>query len=225
MTEKVISLISGGIDSPIATLIASDDFEILPVNFCLYPETSKESAFAAYDALENLNDRIDFEKAIIFPWTGILREINDNTEDWLNCVACRRVMLRSAEFMADEEDASGIVTGESIGQKASQTIENIRATSFGIETPVIRPLVGMDKDEIIEISRNKDMFEKNHAGCCRASPNNPGTMVYPGRLNQGLENIDLPKLIREAKEFSLEIQEFDRSGFESYLSKLDEKFG
>ena len=125
MTEKVISLISGGIDSPIATLIASEDFEVLPVHFCLYPKTSKESAFAAYDAIETLNERIDFEKTIIFQWADILREIKENTEDWLNCVAWRRVMLRSAEFLAEEENASGIVTGESIGQKASQTIEKV----------------------------------------------------------------------------------------------------
>jgi len=225
MNEKVISLISGGIDSPLATLLASKNFKIIPINFCLYPKTSKESAFAAFHALETLDKKIDFEKTIIFPWTGILQEINKNTEDWLNCVSCRRVMLKTAEMIGEEENASAIITGESIGQKASQTIENIRATSSKIDMPVIRPLMGMDKNEIVKLSKEKNLFEENHAGCCQASPNNPGTKVYPDRLNEELEDIDLSKLILNSKEFSLEIEDFDKDGFESYLSNLEEKFG
>lgn len=220
MSEKVISLISGGIDSPLSTLIASRKFDIVPLNFCLYPSASEESSKTAFDTLKDLDDRLTFEKIKIFPWGGFLKKIRKEVPNWLVCVGCRKGMLKVSEMIAKEENAKGIVTGEAIGQKASQTIENIRATSFGIELPLIRPLIGLNKEEIIDLSKDKNIFRKNHAGCCLATPKNPGTKVQPEKLDKELENIDFESLFKEFKDISMDISSMDEFDLDSYLFKL-----
>lgn len=224
MSEKTISLISGGIDSPIATLIAAEKFEILPLHYCLYPMASEESAIAAFETLENLHDKIVFEKTIIFPWAGILQKIRKKIKNYLTCVACRKSMLITAQQIGKKENAAGIITGESLGQKASQTLKNIRATSHQIKMPIIRPLIGMDKMEITELSKEHGIWKEDHAGCCLMTPDKPSTKANPEELDKELEKIDLLDLIEEYEKKSLELTDFSKDDFESYLFELAAEF-
>lgn len=224
MSEKVISLISGGIDSPLATLIVAEEFEILPIHYCSYPMTSEENVTAVFETLETLNNKINFEKTLILPWAGILQKIQEKINEHLTCVACRKSMLITAEKIGEKENVSGIITGEALGQKASQTLENIQATSHQIKTPIIRPLIGMDKKEITQLSKEKGIWKKDHAGGCIATPDKPNTKTDPKVLKSELEKINLLDLIKEYEDLILELKEFSKDDFDSYLSKLATEF-
>ncbi len=225
MTEKTIALISGGIDSPLSALIAAKKFEIIPLHYCLYPMTSEESAIAAFEALKNLHNKTDIEKTIIFPWTGILQKIRKKVKKYLTCVACRKSMLITAEKIGEKENIHGIITGESLGQKASQTLKNIRATSHQIKMPILRPLIGMDKEEIKKLAKEKGVFMENHAGCCLMTPDKPSTKADYDELGVELKKIDILECIDDYSDLTLELKEFDKSDFESYLFELAAEFG
>lgn len=132
-------------------------------------------------------------------------------------------MLLIASEICSREDASGLVTGESLGQKASQTTENISATSSEIKVPLLRPLLGMNKEEIIQISKNQGVWREDHAGCCLATPKKPKTKADSETVNKEIKKIDLQKLIRESENFLKEVEDFDWN-FEEYLFELAAEF-
>lgn len=224
MKENIIALLSGGIDSPVAALLAAREFDVIPLHFSLYPMTSQESAEKAVESLQNLQEKIQFEKAIIFPWAGVLSEIRSEVGESYTCVCCRKSMLRTASEFCERENAYGIVTGESVGQKASQTIENIFATSSGINIPIIRPLIGMNKEEITKLSKSEGVWKEDHAGCCLITPNKPKTNASPEDLDKEMEKINLEKLIRDSEDSILEVKNFDRD-FDDYFLELAGAFG
>ncbi len=224
MEEKVVTLFSGGIDSPLAAMRASRRFEILPLYFCIYPMISEENSLRAIESLRKLREKMDFERAIIFPWAGILSEIKKSVAEGYSCVACRRGMLEIASKIGKQEGVSGIITGESLGQKASQTIENISATSSGIDLPVMRPLIGMNKEEITSLARRRDIYMEKHAGCCLATPRKPRTKAKKDVVEKEMEKIELERLIDDSKDLMLKIKDLDRD-FEDYLLRLAAEFG
>lgn len=224
MKEKVISLISGGIDSPVATITAAREFEVIPLHFCLYPMSSEENFYKTIEALKNVQKKINFEKAILFPWGGVLTQILNEIQENYTCLACRKSMLITASKLCESEDAGGIVTGESLGQKASQTIENIRATSSKINLPILRPALGMNKEEIVNLSKEWGIWRADHAGCCLATPNNPRTKADPQKVDKELEKIELQNIIEKHKDLILRVKNLDRE-FDDYLLELASKFG
>lgn len=223
MSEKVIGLISGGIDSPVASVIAARQFEVIPLHFCLYPMASKESSLKAIEALKDLKRKIGFEKGIIFPWAGVLREILDKFRDKYTCLGCRTNMLKIAEEICKRETAEGIVTGESLGQKASQTLTNISAMSSEMEIPIIRPMIGLNKNEIIEISKQEEIWMPDHAGCCLATSHKPRTKARSREIEREMNKIETERFIDEYENLILETKNFDED-FEDYLFQLAANF-
>lgn len=223
MKEKVIGLVSGGIDSPVANLIVAKKFDLTSLHFCLYPLTAYEDAMKSFEVLEKVQEKTDSKNTIIFPQAGILKEIQKRVKDEYACLACRRSMLVTASELCKQEGAKGIVTGEALGQKASQTLENIIATSIGINFPVIRPLIGLNKDEIINRSKDFGIWNPDHAGCCLTVPENPRTKAKVRDLDREMEKIDVKNLIEDNMEFSLKINNFDFD-FDDYLSDLSKRF-
>lgn len=173
-------------------------------------------------ALQNLQEKIGFEEAIIFPWASILEEITTGVKESYTCIVCKKSMLLTAREICEEESADGIVTGESLGQKASQTIENISAISGDIEIPVLRPLIGMNKEEIINLSKEKGLFRTDHAGSCPAVPANPITKAKPEEVNQELEKINLEEYIEENKDMVMNLEDINED-ISKYFSKLEKK--
>lgn len=206
-----------------AAILAGENFEVMPLHFCLYPRSSRENSLKALKSLRELRDEIGFEEAIIFPWAGILNEILEKIRENYVCVACRRSMLSTASKICRREGASGIVTGESLGQKASQTIENVNATSSEIKVPLLRPLLGMNKEEIIQISKNREIWRADHAGCCLATPPKPRTKADSETVNKEMKKIDLQGLIQESENFLKKVEDFDWD-FEEYLFELAAEF-
>lgn len=217
--EKVVCLVSGGIDSPVSMALAARDFEVLPLHLCLYPYTCEDSFLVAMHVLEDIRDKVSFEKAIVYPWSKILRKIMGGQDKSFACLECRRSMFRVAEVVCESEGASGIVTGESLGQKATQTLSNLWATSAGIKFPVLRPLLGMDKLEIEQLSKKLGLWHEVHAGCCYATPRYPRTRADPAAVDSLLKDLHVEELIRGQFSNVLEVRSF-REDFRGYLESL-----
>ncbi len=223
MDQKVLTLVSGGIDSPIASIIAAEEFEIIPLNFCLVPMVPQESFLKTVDVLQNLREKIDYDESIIVPWAGMLKEIKTKIDQRYSCVACRRTMLKCAEKLCRQKEAKGIITGESLGQKASQTIENLSATSSKISVPVIRPLIGLNKDEIVKISREIEMLKEDHSGCCKATPSQPVTKAKEEKMNKKMRKINFEKILEKSLSLAISLEEFEDIGI-NYLDRLSAEF-
>lgn len=218
--EKVVCLVSGGIDSPVACALAAKKFEVIPLHFCLYPLVSKETFLAAVRVLRGLKKRVDFEKVLVYPWAGVIDVILRNRERRsYACLACRRGMFRVAESICEREGAVGIVTGESLGQKASQTLPNLGATASGIKFPILRPLLALDKEEIQKLSGKLGLRYETHAGHCLAAPRYPRTRAKPETIDELLENPEIGKAIRRGFRKILEVRTFDED-FQGYLQTL-----
>jgi thiamine biosynthesis protein ThiI len=166
---KAIALVSGGIDSPVAALLASKKYKIVALHFCIYPFYCTGSLKSVISTLKKLAE-IAKTKTIIVPWSAVLSKI---AKDRYQCVLCRHAMLKAAEIIAKKEKGVAIVTGEVIAQKASQTLPNIAVTSWDISIPILRPLAALNKDDIIAISKQSGLSPESHVGCCSITPKRP----------------------------------------------------
>ena len=218
--EKLVCLVSGGIDSPVACALAARKFEVLPLHFCLYPYTCEENFLVAMKVLKGLKSKTKFEKVIVYPWSKILRTILSKHEHReYTCLACRKSMFKAAEIVCRREGATGIVTGESLGQKATQTLPNLGATTRGIKFPILRPLLGFDKIEIERLSKKLGIWHDVHAGCCYATPKHPRTRADSEMLDRLLDELHIEDAITREYENILEVRTFDED-FKGYLETL-----
>jgi len=218
--ERVVCLVSGGIDSPVSCALAADKFDVVPLHFCLYPYTCEETFHVAMGTLKDLKDVVKFEKVVIYPWARVLDRIQKNQEHIAYaCLACRKSMFRVADIVCEREGATGIVTGEALGQKASQTLLNLGATTSGIKYPILRPLLGVDKMEIEQLSKDLGTWHEVHAGCCYATPKHPKTRTTPEVLDGLIENMGIHDTILAGFEKVLEVHTFEEN-FEEYLTSL-----
>lgn len=198
--EKVICMVSGGIDSPVAAALAAKEAEIIPLHFNLYPFYCESSFSLTTEILKRLKEKTDFKRMVVFPWGRVLQKIHSNPDSRkYACVLCRRGMLKTAEYFCAQEGACGIVTGESLGQKASQTLENMCATSSGLSVPVFRPLFGLDKVDIERISRKLGVWSDKHVGCCSATPEKPVVAADRDLLEQHYSDLGIADLIESEK--------------------------
>lgn len=167
---KAMLLLSGGIDSPVAGwMMAKRGMEIEAVHFYSYPYTS-ERAKEKVISLAKIMSRYCYRiKLHIVPFTEIQLEINDKSPDEQITIIMRRAMMKIAEMLAEKNGCQALITGESLGQVASQTVQGLAVSNAAVQMPVFRPLIGMDKNEVIEIARKIDTFETSilpYEDCC-----------------------------------------------------------
>lgn len=208
---KLVCLISGGIDSPVASVLMSKKgFDIIPLHFGIYPFTCEESFRRAVDTFKQLQPILGFSKVIVYPWAEVLSTIaNSCPKDSYRCLLCRKSMFKVAEKICDQNSATGIVTGEALGQKASQTLANLAATSYGIKYPILRPLIGLDKSEVITISKKLGIYQEHHASCCYATPKKPAVGMDAQTLDKMWGELGFQKVIERNFEKIFQIQKFD----------------
>jgi len=170
VSDKLLCLISGGIDSPVAAnFMQKRGAPIVYVHFDSYPSTPKENQEKVKELVKVLNDYQFESKLYIVPFLEIQKEILQKAPEDYRVIFYRRMMLRIAKKIAFKENVLALVTGESLGQVASQTVENIRAISEAIELPILRPLIGFNKEEIIEIAEKIGTYELSiqpFGDCC-----------------------------------------------------------
>lgn len=196
-------LLSGGIDSPVAGyMIAKRGVELNAVHFYSYPYTSeraKEKVLELGRILAGYCGRLIVN---IVPFTDIQLEINDKCPHEQMTIIMRRIMMYIANTVAGQFGSSALVTGESIGQVASQTIESLAVTDDAASFPVFRPLIGMDKEEIIKISRKIGTFETSilpYEDCCTVfTPKHPNTKPKLEKIMQSEKLLDVDRLIKNA---------------------------
>jgi thiamine biosynthesis protein ThiI len=212
---KLIALFSGGIDSPVACALMARRFHILPIHFVTVPYTSRESLERTVKSLQRLASIYSFEEVILIPWSPFLdRVLEQDRYRKYTCLLCKRGMFKVAELICEEKNALGILTGEALAQKASQTLPNLVALSHGIRFPIFRPLLGMDKLDIERLSKKFGLWSSSHAGGCKAVPSFPVTATSPEELdriftglglNTEVEHLHKQRLVEKVGEISQEI--------------------
>ncbi len=173
-------LLSGGIDSPVAGwMIAKRGVQINAVHFHSYPYTSDRAKEKVLDLARKLSFSCCGIKVFIVPFTEIQMAIHEKCPEEYTTLIMRRYMMRIAERIARREGAEALITGESIGQVASQTMQALGTTDCVVGMPVFRPLIGFDKSEIIGIARKIETLEISnlpYEDCCTVfTPRHPAT--------------------------------------------------
>lgn len=196
-------LISGGIDSPVAAwMIAKRGIQLSAVHFASPPYTSKRAELKVIKLLSQVAKYSGPIALDIVPFTEIQEEIAKKCKEEYFTLIMRRFMMRIAEKVAQKEHAVALITGESVGQVASQTLPALCVTNSVVDMPVLRPLIGMDKDEIIEISRKIDTFDisiEPYEDCCTVfTPKHPKTRPELEKCIKEEELLDIDGLIERA---------------------------
>jgi len=167
---KVMLLLSGGIDSPVAGwMMAKRGASLEAIHFHSYPYTSERAKEKVIELARILSRYCYNIRLHIVPFTDIQLEINDRCPQEDLTIIMRRAMMMIAEKIARANGALALVTGESLGQVASQTIESLYVTDSAVNMPVFRPLIGMDKNDVIDIARKIETFETSilpYEDCC-----------------------------------------------------------
>ncbi|MBS3807551.1 MAG: tRNA 4-thiouridine(8) synthase ThiI [Bacteroidales bacterium] len=202
---KATALLSGGIDSPLAAwLIARRGVALNALHFHSYPYTSERSKKKVIGLARQLAQYTGRMNLYVFPFTGIQEAIADHCPDDQLTIIMRRMMMKGAEKIARKTSAQALVTGESIAQVASQTMESLTVTNAAVDMPVFRPLIGMDKEEIIDFTRQIGTYNisiEPYSDCCTIFvPRHPQTKPKLEKIRESESQVDFDGMIDKAME-------------------------
>jgi len=203
ISGRVAALLSGGIDSPVAAWrMLKRGCEVVFVHFHGAPYLSRASADKARDLARALDLWQMGSRLYLVPFGNLQKEIVLSApQDW-RVLLYRRFMARIAERVARLEGAKALVTGESLGQVASQTLTNLAAIEEAVELPILRPLIGMDKEEIVAQAQALGTFEisiEPDQDCCSLFvPKHPALRSQPGQLRKLEENLAVDEMVARA---------------------------
>lgn len=202
---KASLLVSGGIDSPVAGyMMGKRGIEISAVHFVSPPYTSQRAKEKVITLLEKIGEYCGSIQFYVVPFTEIQEQIRDNCPEEFFTLIMRRFMMKISQKIANNIGSKALITGESVGQVASQTLGAIACTDAVCEMPVFRPLIGMDKEEIVAISRRIDTFETSilpYEDCCTVfTPKHPRTNPKIADIEYAESKLDVENLINQAME-------------------------
>lgn len=203
MGGRAVSLLSGGIDSPVASwMMAKRGLCLEMVHFFSYPYTSEEAKQKVLDLAKILTPWTGRLVVHVVPFTAIQEELRRSCPEELFTILMRRFMMRISAEVARRTGAGCLVTGESLGQVASQTMEAMQCTGAVTSLPIFRPVVGMDKEEIIRISRRIDTFETSilpYEDCCTVfTPKHPKLRPTVAECEAAEEKLDVDAMVKDA---------------------------
>ena len=196
-------LLSGGIDSPVAGwMMAKRGLELVGIHFFSYPYTSERAKEKVLELARKLTAWCGRLSVMVVPFTKIQEQIREKCHEELFTLVMRRFMMRIAERVAEEYGCGALITGESLGQVASQTMPAMAVTGAVCELPVFRPCIGMDKEEIVQIARRIDTFETSilpYEDCCTVfTPKHPNTKPKLPKILEAESHLDVDALVEEA---------------------------
>lgn len=202
---KGVLLLSGGIDSPVAGhMIAKRGVQIVPLHFFSPPYTGERAKMKVVQLAKIMSDYCPGMRLRVVHFTEIQKAILENCEEDLFTVIMRRFMMRVAYKVMKAAKAECLITGESLGQVASQTLQAIAITDATVPAPTLRPLIGMDKDEIVKISRAIGTFETSiepYEDCCTVfTPKHPKTRPHLDEILREEQKLDIDGLVDRAVE-------------------------
>ena len=198
-----VTLLSGGIDSPVSTyMIAKRGVRLIPVHFFSFPYTSQQAKDKVVELGRQLTAYCGRMTMEVVPFTHIQEEIRDKCPEEYFTLIMRRFMMRIAQHIAEANGAKAIVTGENLGQVASQTMEAMASTQAVTHLPVLQPLIGMDKEEIITIALKIGTFDTSilpYEDCCTVfTPRHPRTRPQVSEVEAAESALDVDTLVQEA---------------------------
>ena len=210
---KVVTLLSSGFDSPVATwMVGRRGATCIPVHFSGRPMTSDASEWLTQDIVRALEPAGVIGRLYVVPFGECQREISLKAPQSLRVIMYRRLMFEVAQAVAELEGAKALVTGESLGQVASQTLDNITATNDVARIPVFRPLIGTDKIEIIDRARQigtYDISAQTAPDCCTLfMPRRPETHAHLDAVRRAWETFDHDAMVKHLME-TIEYVDFD----------------
>lgn len=200
---KASLLLSGGIDSPVAGyMIAKRGVEVDAIHFYSYPYTSQRAKEKVIKLANIISSYCGGFNLNVVSFTDIQIAINENCPVDYGTIIMRRVMMKISEKLAIKNNSMALITGESIGQVASQTIYSLTTTNASVEMPVFRPLIGMDKNEVIDIARKIGTFDTSiepYEDCCTVFvAKHPVTKPTLEKVLQAEEKLNIDDLIEKA---------------------------
>jgi thiamine biosynthesis protein ThiI len=203
MGGRAVSLLSGGIDSPVSSyMIAKRGVQLEMVHFFSPPYTSEEAKQKVLELAHLLTPWCGRLDVTIIPFTEIQEAIRAACPEDHFTLIMRRFMMRIADALAREKHCKALVTGEDLGQVASQTIEALRVSEDVTDLPVLRPLIGMDKAEIVEIARKIGTFDTSilpYEDCCTVfTPRHPKTKPHVEEVREMEQALDVEGLVQRA---------------------------
>ena len=198
-----VTLLSGGIDSPVSSyMIAKRGVHLIPVHFFSFPYTSQQAKEKVLELAELLTVYCGHMTVEIVPFTHIQEEIRDKCPEEYFTLIMRRFMMRIAQRIAKDNNAKAIVTGENLGQVASQTMEAMAVTQSVTDLPTLQPLIGMDKEEIVRLARRIGTFDTSilpYEDCCTVfTPRHPRTRPKLDEVAAAESALDVAALVEEA---------------------------
>ncbi|MBE5770782.1 MAG: tRNA 4-thiouridine(8) synthase ThiI [Clostridiales bacterium] len=200
---KAALLLSGGIDSPVAGyMIAKRGVQLVAVHYHSFPYTSEFAKQKVLDLAKILSEYCCGLKVYVVPFTEIQMEIHEKCPEDYTTLIMRRYMMRIAEKIAEKEGSLALITGESVGQVASQTMEALASTNSVVSMPVFRPLIGFDKIDIIDYAQKIGTYETSslpYEDCCTVfTPKHPATKPKAEKIKEGEDKLDQDTLIQTA---------------------------
>jgi tRNA uracil 4-sulfurtransferase len=194
-----VMLMSGGIDSPVAlNFLLRQGHEMVTVHMDNRPFTDDSPLEKVVDHLSILRERYHQPIPLyLVPHGPTQITLMRSTDRHFGCVLCRRFMWRSAERIAVVENASFLATGEALGQVASQTLSNMRTATASVGLPIVRPLIGFDKQEIEAEAKSIGtyMISTRPGVCCQAVPDKPATRSNLVQILKEEERVDVDEMI------------------------------
>jgi thiamine biosynthesis protein ThiI len=199
----VVALLSGGIDSPVAACrMMRRGCRVIFVHFHSFPYLNRKSQDKAQELARHLTRRQYESLLYLVPFGDVQKEVVVQAPAPYRVVLYRRLMLRIAARFAGRHGAGALVTGESLGQVASQTLENISAIEQAVDMPVLRPLIGMDKNEISEQAMAMGTYQTSiipDQDCCQLfTPRQPVTRSRLQDVLKAESALDVPRLVEQA---------------------------
>ena len=200
---KAALMVSGGIDSPVAGwMMAKRGLELKAIHFASPPYTGEQAEKKVHDLLTKVSRWAGRIELFVVPFTEIQEAIREHCPEDLFTIIMRRLMLECAQRIAKREKCGALITGESLGQVASQTLGAIACTDAVARMPVFRPLIGMDKDEIITISRKIETFDISilpFEDCCTVfTPRHPRTRPKLEDVEKAQAGFDFEEMTESA---------------------------
>ena len=205
VSGKALVLISGGFDSPVAAWYAlRRGMQVEFIHFHSMPYTSKASLEKVASLVNVLETYGASNKIANIPFAEIQKKVLISCPEKLRVILYRRIMMRMSENLANKHNCKALVTGEAVGQVASQTLENLRATGIVTTLPIIRPLICFDKEDIMELATKigtHDISKKPHDDACtRFIPDHPEIHANLKEVEQAEEKLDINTLLQPTKE-------------------------
>jgi len=197
-----LSLLSSGIDSPVATYLfckIAENMTLLHADYRPYTDDRELNKFKSLS--EHLKKITGVKlKSIIIPHGDNLSIYKKNCNNKYTCIFCKRMLLRYANKIAEKEKAGAIIMGDSLGQVASQTLINLKVIENSLRLPVLRPLIGLDKEEIIKIAKKIGTYNLSISASdgCSAVPKKPSTKTIIDKIIIEENKLDVQKMVNDS---------------------------